>query len=136
MANASTATVRSCAMVFMEPPLALLYCQRAPGVVPAKAGTQVSDVVPAKAGIPLGFAVDACAYKRVARPVKQPVVHILASQPYGTLYVGVTSNLAERIEAPSERLRGCIHQAIRCPYSRLLRGTRRDVRGDSKGKAT
>jgi putative endonuclease len=71
----------------MEPPLTLLYCQRALGVVPAKAG------------IPLGFAVNACAYKRVARPVKQPVVYILASQPYGTLYVGLTSNLAERIEA-------------------------------------
>jgi putative endonuclease len=31
--------------------------------------------------------------------VKQPVVYILASKPYGTLYVGVTSNLADRIEA-------------------------------------
>jgi putative endonuclease len=31
--------------------------------------------------------------------VKQPVVYILASRPYGTLYVGVTSNLAARIEA-------------------------------------
>jgi putative endonuclease len=29
--------------------------------------------------------------------VKQPVVYILASKPYGTLYVGV--NLADRIEA-------------------------------------
>jgi putative endonuclease len=31
--------------------------------------------------------------------VKQPVVYILASKPYGTLYIGVTSNLAGRIEA-------------------------------------
>jgi putative endonuclease len=31
--------------------------------------------------------------------VKQPVVYILASKPYGTLYIGVTSNLADRIEA-------------------------------------
>jgi putative endonuclease len=31
--------------------------------------------------------------------VKQPVVYILASKPYGTLYIGVTSNLAARIEA-------------------------------------
>jgi putative endonuclease len=31
--------------------------------------------------------------------VKQPVVYILASKPYGTLYVGVTSNLAQRVEA-------------------------------------
>jgi putative endonuclease len=30
--------------------------------------------------------------------VKQPVVYILANKPYGTLYVGVTSNLAQRIE--------------------------------------
>jgi putative endonuclease len=31
--------------------------------------------------------------------VKQPVVYILASKPYGTLYIGVTSNLAGRVEA-------------------------------------
>jgi putative endonuclease len=31
--------------------------------------------------------------------VKQPAVYILASKPYGTLYVGVTSNLTARIEA-------------------------------------
>ena len=36
---------------------------------------------------------------RVARGVKQPVVYILASKPYGTLYIGVTSNLAARVEA-------------------------------------
>jgi putative endonuclease len=31
--------------------------------------------------------------------VKQPAVYILADKPYGTLYVGVTSNLAQRVEA-------------------------------------
>jgi len=31
--------------------------------------------------------------------VKQPAVYILANKPYGTLYVGVTSNLASRVEA-------------------------------------
>ena len=31
--------------------------------------------------------------------MKQPLVYILASKPYGTLYIGVTSNLAARIEA-------------------------------------
>jgi putative endonuclease len=30
--------------------------------------------------------------------VAQPVVYILASEPYGTLYIGVTSNLAQRLE--------------------------------------
>jgi len=30
--------------------------------------------------------------------VKQPVVYILASEPYGTLYIGVTSSLAGRLE--------------------------------------
>ena len=31
--------------------------------------------------------------------MKQPVVYILASEPYGTLYIGVTSSLAGRLEA-------------------------------------
>jgi putative endonuclease len=31
--------------------------------------------------------------------MKQPVVYILASEPYGTLYIGVTSDLAARVEA-------------------------------------
>ena len=31
--------------------------------------------------------------------MKQPVVYILASKPYGTLYIGVTSDLAARVEA-------------------------------------
>ena len=29
--------------------------------------------------------------------IRQPATYILASQPYGTLYVGVTSNLPQRI---------------------------------------
>ncbi|MEH6714782.1 GIY-YIG nuclease family protein [Parasphingorhabdus flavimaris] len=29
--------------------------------------------------------------------MKQPCVYILASQPYGTLYIGVTSNLIQRL---------------------------------------
>ena len=43
--------------------------------------------------------VNVSSHKHVARRVKQPVVYILASKPYGTLYIGVTSNLAARIEA-------------------------------------
>ena len=31
--------------------------------------------------------------------MKQPVVYILSDKPYGTLYIGVTSNLAARVEA-------------------------------------
>jgi putative endonuclease len=31
--------------------------------------------------------------------MRQPVVYILASKPNGTLYIGVTGNLAGRIEA-------------------------------------
>jgi putative endonuclease len=37
--------------------------------------------------------------------VKQPLVYILASKPYGTLYIGVTSNLADRVEA---HRKGCV----------------------------
>jgi putative endonuclease len=37
--------------------------------------------------------------------VKQPVVYILASKPYGTLYIGVTSNLSDRVEAHRN---GCV----------------------------
>ncbi len=37
--------------------------------------------------------------------MKQPVVYILASEPYGTLYIGVTSSLAGRIEAHRN---GCV----------------------------
>jgi putative endonuclease len=37
--------------------------------------------------------------------VKQPVVYILASEPYGTLCIGVTSSLAERVEAHRN---GCV----------------------------
>jgi putative endonuclease len=47
----------------------------------------------------LVFAVNARSGTSVVPAVKQPVVYILASEPYGTLYIGVTSNLAQRIEA-------------------------------------
>ena len=36
--------------------------------------------------------------------MKQPAVYILADKPYGTLYIGVTSNLAARIEAHRQTL--------------------------------
>ena len=59
-------------------------------------------VAPAKAGAPFSqiiVVVNANSRMRVSRRVKQPAVYILASKPYGTLYVGVTSKLADRIEA-------------------------------------
>ncbi len=41
----------------------------------------------------------------VSLPVmKQPCVYILASKPYGTLYIGVTSNLADRASAHRQGL--------------------------------
>ena len=49
--------------------------------------------------------VNASSPERVTRQVKQPVVYILASKPYGTLYIGVTSNLAGRMEAHRN---GCV----------------------------
>ena len=45
------------------------------------------------------FQVNVSSRKRVTDRMEQPVVYILASKPYGTLYIGVTSNLADRIEA-------------------------------------
>ena len=54
---------------------------------------------PRVGGDPVCLAVNASTGDHVARGVKQPVVYILASEPYGTLYIGVTSNLADRIEA-------------------------------------
>jgi predicted GIY-YIG superfamily endonuclease len=62
-------------------------------------------VVPAKAGTQFCFAVNASGCKRVVRQVKQLVVYILASKAYGTLYIGVTSNLAHRVEAHRN---GCV----------------------------
>ena len=56
-------------------------------------------VAPAKAGAPFRFCVNAACGANVVHQVKKPVVYMLADKPYGTLYVGVTSNLAHRIEA-------------------------------------
>jgi putative endonuclease len=67
-------------------------------VVPAKAGTPRINVVPAKAGTqPFGRQRGARTSR--CRNMKQPAVYILASGKNGTLYVGVTSNLASRVEA-------------------------------------
>ena len=47
---------------------------------------------------PRTTSVNPISRNRVTPRVKQPVVYILASKPYGTLYIGVTSNLAARVE--------------------------------------
>ncbi|MGA9046063.1 GIY-YIG nuclease family protein [Sulfuricurvum sp.] len=36
--------------------------------------------------------------------MKQPAVYLLASQPNGTLYIGVTSNLSKRISEHKQHL--------------------------------
>ncbi len=80
-------------------------------VIPAKA---THAVIPAQAGIQavtggdswipgqarndgVGFVIPAYAGIQYATPMKQPCVYILASQRNGTLYVGVTSNLVQRV---------------------------------------
>ena len=51
--------------------------------------------------------------------MKQPCVYILASQPYGTLYIGVTSNLLGRMmqhrasRMPSFTARYGVHRLVR-----------------------
>ncbi len=51
--------------------------------------------------------------------MKQPCVYILASQPYGTLYIGVTSNLLGRMMQ---------HRASRTPGFTARYGVHRLVR--------
>ena len=53
------------------------------------------------------------------RPERQPCVYILASQPYGTLYIGVTSDLAARLwqhrsgNVPGFTARYAVHHLVR-----------------------
>ena len=53
------------------------------------------------------------------RPERQPCVYILASAPYGTLYIGVTSDLAARLwqhrsgTIPGFTTRHRVHRLVR-----------------------
>jgi putative endonuclease len=63
-------------------------------------------------------------------------VYMLASKPYGTLYVGVTSDLARRVWEHKNKLR--VQQAIRCRQAGLVRDPRlrrsgNPARGADKG---
>jgi putative endonuclease len=51
-----------------------------------------APVMPAKAGIPFGFI-----FRRDKKMEKRFWVYIVTDRPYGTLYVGVTNDLARRI---------------------------------------
>jgi putative endonuclease len=68
----------------------------------------------------------------VAKMAKQFSVYILASRPHGTLYVGVTSNLSQRVEqhklkeVPSFTARYGVHRLVYfeehpCAESAILR---------------
>jgi hypothetical protein len=43
---------------------------------------------------------------------KEPAVYILASKPNGILYIGVTSDLADRMANHKQKLRDGFHQEI------------------------
>ena len=68
---------------------------------PSSSRTRGSSPVPvilAKAGIDLRTPiVRQYSWSKNLLMLKQPAVYILASQPQGTLYIGVTSNLLQRI---------------------------------------
>ena len=78
-------------------------------VIPANAGIQAFDLaascvvgyadwIPGKArNDGVGAVIPANAGIQYPRCMKQPCVYILASQRNGTLYVGVTSNLVQRV---------------------------------------
>jgi putative endonuclease len=68
-------------------------------VFPANAGIQpcVDDERPRFGHDGSGVVVSTNDFIAVRSSMKQPAVHILASRRNGTLYIGVTSNLQERI---------------------------------------
>ncbi|WP_365963066.1 GIY-YIG nuclease family protein [Sulfuritalea sp.] len=83
----------------------MIPAQASPAVIPANAGIQ-SDIrrrswIPGRAALArndgVGAVIPPHAGIQYATPMKRPSVYILASQRNGTLYVGVTSNLVQRV---------------------------------------
>jgi len=52
--------------------------------------------------------------------VKKGYLYILASKPYGTLYVGVTSNLPERLQQHRAGIALSVYKEIRLDVFGLL----------------
>lgn len=46
--------------------------------------------------------------------MRRPCVYIMASKPYGTLYTGVTSNLAQRVRQRKDGLFGGFTDEYNC----------------------
>jgi putative endonuclease len=66
-------------------------------VIPAKAGIQASVAGPAKLGSRFSSTNPSFGQKPESTLMKQPCAYILASKRNGTLYLGVTSNLMQRV---------------------------------------
>ena len=64
--------------------------------------------------------------------MKQPVGYVLASEPYGTLYIGVTSDLAGRVEAHRN---GCVDGFTKEYGVHTLRGRRDSRSGIANGRS-
>jgi len=52
--------------------------------------------------------------------MKLPAVYILANKKNGTLYIGVTSNLPQRIWQHKNHQSRWFHQKIQCHYASLF----------------
>jgi putative endonuclease len=98
-------------------------------------GDVISVVAPAKAGVQ-GYKLDVALDSRFRGndevevgnivPMRRPCVYILASQRNGTLYVGVTSNLTQRIEqhradaVPSFTERYNVHRLVYAEFHETM----------------
>ncbi|MDB5342854.1 MAG: Excinuclease subunit domain protein [Schlesneria sp.] len=67
--------------------------------------------------------------------MKQPAVYILASHRNGTLYIGVTSDLVQRVWQHKNDVAEGFTSEHCVTYARLLRTSRRHGERDRPGKA-